>query len=278
MSFNGPNNGVWTLQSTAASQKYAPPAGFSAWDSAAPTHSPQALAYLARTVGGDEGGNGANIATLIDGLVSDGVWAKLDALYVLAQQNQSDALLNLVGTNYGLTGAATFVAYKGFSAFPSVGMDTGFNPATSPSPHITQNNGSAGAWAYDLIDAGQQIGNGNNIGNVSIVGNSSGTFYGFVFVGAGGNQTTSPGGNGLFSCDRSSVNRTDFNYNGASFFVSTNASTTPVSANMTIGALGDGASVQHTLSAAFIGASLGAAGQLALYNRLRTYMSSVGVP
>ena len=60
-------------------------------------------AYLARTVGGNEGGNGANIATLIDGLVSDGVWAKLDALYVLAQQNQSDALLNLVGTSYGLT-------------------------------------------------------------------------------------------------------------------------------------------------------------------------------
>ena len=35
-------------------------------------------AYLARTVGGNEGGNGANIAALIDGLVSDGVWAKLD--------------------------------------------------------------------------------------------------------------------------------------------------------------------------------------------------------
>ena len=94
---------VWTLQSTAASQKYAPPSGFSAWDSAAPTNSPQALAYLARTVGGNEGGNGANIATLIDGLVSDGVWAKLDALYVLAQQNATDALLNLVGTSYGLT-------------------------------------------------------------------------------------------------------------------------------------------------------------------------------
>ena len=50
-------------------------------------NTPQALAYLARTVGGNEGGNGANIATLIDGLVSDGVWAKLDCLYVLAQQN-----------------------------------------------------------------------------------------------------------------------------------------------------------------------------------------------
>ena len=31
MTFYGTGNGVWTLQSTAASQKYAPPAGFSAW-------------------------------------------------------------------------------------------------------------------------------------------------------------------------------------------------------------------------------------------------------
>ena len=29
--FNGPNVGVWTLQASAASQKYAPPSGFSAW-------------------------------------------------------------------------------------------------------------------------------------------------------------------------------------------------------------------------------------------------------
>ena len=70
---------------------------------AAPSHSAEALAYLARTVGGNEGGNGANIATLIDGLVSDGVWAKLDALYVLAQQNETDALLNLIRTSYSLT-------------------------------------------------------------------------------------------------------------------------------------------------------------------------------
>ena len=31
MSFNGPNHGVWTLQPTAASQKYAPPSGFTPW-------------------------------------------------------------------------------------------------------------------------------------------------------------------------------------------------------------------------------------------------------
>ena len=102
-------------------------------------HSPQALAYLARTVGGDEGGNGANIATLIDGLVSDGVWAKLDAFYVLAQQNQTDALLNLVGTSYWVNICSGFAwrerspfTLSGyFRGFPKAILDTGFNPATA---------------------------------------------------------------------------------------------------------------------------------------------------
>ena len=104
--------------------------------SAAPSHSAEALAYLARTVGGNEGGNGANIATLIDGLVSDGVWAKLDALYVLAQQNQTDALLNLIGTSYGLTSVGLehkrlcFTAIWGSLVSRSDYLNTGFDPST----------------------------------------------------------------------------------------------------------------------------------------------------
>ena len=141
----GPGSGTWTLQSTAASQKYAPPSGFTPWDGAA-AHSSQALAYLARTVGGNEGGNGTNIATLIDGLVADGVWAKLDALYVLAQQNQTDALLNLVGTSYSLTtsGAPTFTSYVGFNGGGSSYLITGFNPISAISPNYTRDSANFG--------------------------------------------------------------------------------------------------------------------------------------
>ena len=154
MSLQGPTDGVWTLQSAAASQKYAPPSGFSAWDSAAPTHSPQALAYLARTVGGNEGGNGANIATLIDGLVSDGVWAKLDALYVLAQQNQSDALLNLVGTSYALTVGSwrrspAFTLYRGSLDFAQLAWIQGLIRRSRQARILHKISASLGAWAYD---------------------------------------------------------------------------------------------------------------------------------
>ena len=288
LTLQGPNAGVYTLQSTAASQKYAPPSGFVAWDGAgtAPSHSAEALAYLARTVGGDEGGNGANIATLIDGLVSDGVWAKLDALYVLAQQNQSDAMLNLIGTSYGLTSvgllrSVIFTSYVGFGGFHSgVYLDTGFNPAAATSPKFIQNAASLGAWGSGTGGEVQPT-MGNDGGSVAglshLYTNVSGSFYARVngVVGA----VPSTGAAGLYVGDRPSSATVVPYYNGAAQAAQSATSDIPLNVNIWIGTAPNvsGATAQ-TLSAAFIGASLGAAGQLALYNRLRTYMSSVGVP
>ena len=274
MAFRTVNNGVWTLQSTAASQKYAPPAGFSAWDGGvAPTHSSQA-AYLARTVGGNEGGNGENIATLIDGLVADGVWAKLDCLYVLAQQNQTDAALNLIGTSYGLTplalekAAPTFTSYVGFNNNGGK-IDTGFNSITAPSPHYTTNSASFGAWSYSVVSGSTFAliydGPTTNLyesypglGVLARVNNGS----------VSGVTTTIT--KGLIAGDRPDALNVYPYQNGASagplaFASATNDNSTFIVGNGTT----------QILSAAFIGASLGASGQLALYNRLNTYMTAV---
>ena len=53
-------------------------------------------------------------------------------------------------------------------------------------------------------------------------------------------------------------------------------SVTPTNANFTLGVVGGFASSQ-IVSGAFLGGSLGAAGNLAIYNRLRTYMTAVGL-
>ena len=287
-----PGNGSWTLQSTAASQKYAPPSGFSAWDSAAPTHSAQALAYLARTVGGNEGGNGANIATLIDGLVSDGVWAKLDALYVLAQQNATDALLNLVGTSYGMTTvgllkdvpslrSAPFTSYVGFGPFVAQYLATGFNPSTATSPQFTQNSASFGVWTIaSVVEPVSQMGN-------SIAGSSGeshiyndftdGNFYARLNNATVGGVPV-PGTKGLFVGDRASSSAVVPYWNGTAQASQSSTSQAPLNSPFDVGAATGAGSTGQQLSAAFIGASLGAAGQLALYNRLRTYMTSIGVP
>jgi F5/8 type C domain len=254
------------------------------------THSSQALAYLARTVGGDEGGNGANIATLIDGLVSDGVWAKLDALYVLAQQNQSDALLNLIGTSYGLAinnalaasdpriSNVVFTSYKGFSGFsPGAGfLDTGLNAVMASGLHYTQNSASFGAWSYATTSDQNAI---MGTGSVTQIFDN---YAGSVFYARTNNASVSSVPTsitkGLFVGDRPDASNVFPYQNGVSAGAIGAASQAMDNSNFWIGgAVGQGVTAQ-TLSAAFIGASLGAAGQLALYNRLRTYMTSIGVP
>lgn len=268
--------GLLTLHATLASLKYAPPSGFSAWDggSGGSAHSAQAVAYLARTVGGNEGGNGENVATLIDGLVADGVWAKLNCLYLLAQQNATDAKLNLIGASNTLpTNTATFTVYKGYSLFPTLGIDTGFNAST-----LNPNSFSIGAWCYaSPEDAKSQIGTSDS--GVYLVSNDGGaptiTAMGLVAISYGSTVA------GLYSADITSSTTAPIYINGVNpggdGFGATSALE---SQTVLIGAARpSGYNTAGTISAAYIGnASMGATLQLALYNRLRTYMTAVGVP
>ena len=246
----------------------------------------QALAYLARTVGGNEGGNGTNVANLIDGLVADGVWSKLDCLYVLAQQNETDAKLNLIGTSYTATNVGTpnFTAYQGFYGFAIsiTYLNTNFNPATATSPNFTQNSASFGFWAYAIVASdSDEIGNTSNgsLGESNIFSDyTGGNFYARVTNGTIA-AVPDPGTQGLYVGDRSSSASVVPYWNGMAQATQSGASQSPNSSPFTIGwVVGSGSASEEIISAAFIGASLGSAGQLALYNRLRTYMTAVGVP
>lgn len=244
-----------------------------------PGHSAQALAYLARTVGGNEGGNGENIATLIDGLVADGVWAKLDALYVLAQQNATDALLNLIGTSYTAAnvGGSTFTAYKGFIAVGASYLNTTFDPTTAPSPHYTQNSASLGAWSYAVTPSSNTLMTDYFGGQSSLFDNYSGTTFYARINDATGTGVTTTITKGLFAGDRTNASNVYPYQNGISIGPVSSTSTPLATSGNGVKVIGTG-NTSEIISAAFIGASLGAAGQLALYNRLRTYMTVIGVP
>jgi hypothetical protein len=272
----GGGTGGWTLQATAASQTYPPPAGFVAWDSGSPPSASQA--YLARTVGGNEGGNAANITALIDGLVADGVWSKLDAFYLPAQQNATDALLNLVGTSYPLTGTATFTTYQGFSGFSGSALDTGFNPTTASSPKFTQDSASISGWSYNGGN-GALISNNPSPANAAILVNTFSNDYTDVNnVGGGGppDYIASGGWFGLYSGDRNSATNVTFYLNGGNAQNYAQSSGTPNSSNLAVGSSAGAYPFSGIISEAHIGASLGSAGQAALYNRLLTYMTAVG--
>ena len=73
-----------------------------------------AAAFLARTSGLNATHTNAYTA-LINGLVSDAIWAKLDVLYLFATQDQTTALLNLVSASFTavIHGAPPFAADNG---------------------------------------------------------------------------------------------------------------------------------------------------------------------
>ncbi len=240
----------------------------------------QATAYLARAPG--ETTHAADLTALICGLVTDGVWGQLDALYVLAQQTAADALLNLVGTSYTATNTGVpFVAYQGFGPFGGGYLNTNFNAATAPSPQFTQNNASFGAWlgTFDAASSAAVFGNSATgaTGESHIYPDNGGQFY-VRLNNPAASGVPDPATTGLYVGDRPSSTTVTPYFNGA---VSTGpaASTSQPVFNgvFTIGLVAT-AGTDEVIAEAHIGASLGSAGNLALYTRLRTYMTAVGVP
>jgi hypothetical protein len=107
----------------------------------------QTTAFLART-SGLSGTETAAYKALINGLVADGNFALLDALYIFATNTTATANLNLVSTSYGLTqnGTVAFSADHGYAGDGSTGyLDTGFVPSTAAG-NYTQNSASHGTY------------------------------------------------------------------------------------------------------------------------------------
>jgi hypothetical protein len=257
----------------------------------------QATTHLARTVGNNEGGNAVNISNLICGLVVDGVidgdlspivsgkpagktlpgcGSHLDTLYVYAQQNGIDAMLNICGTNYtgGNAGTVAFTSYVGLNGYNLGGITySNFNPTTATSPHFTLNNGSFGVWAYDAFsDPKPQMGNGN-----TYLYDNAPNFYPRVNDSNPANVTTTIT-KGLFVAERRDAANVYGYQNGVSSAAMAAASTGVTNDMFYIGGINGVAYTAQTLSEVHIGGALGDTLNLALYNRLRTYMTAVGVP
>lgn len=106
----------------------------------------------------------------LDALWRSGSWSLMDALYVMAAQDEAAATLNWISTSYGLTatGSPTFAAYRGYTPDGSTTfLDTGFNPTTAGGKftlnsshlagwHLT-NNINGAAHSYDLGSANSRI-------------------------------------------------------------------------------------------------------------------------
>ena len=245
--------------------------------------SAQVSQFLSRTTGLDATHTNAYTA-LIDGLVADGVWTKLDALYVFATQNTTNALLNLKSASYTPTvaGTLTFTADDGYklSGGGTSYINTNFNASTAGG-NYTQNSAHLSVWIFstDAI-----LGGG--------IGTASGANQQYVFENYGGGGTayyrincTDGGVNGAVASgvghalgNRSSASAMQGYRNGVSIISGSSTSTGMNNSNFTFPNLRDGETDDGVCSGGSIGGSLTAGEVTSLYNRLRTYMTAVGVP
>jgi hypothetical protein len=259
---------------------------------AAPEFSAEVTQFLDR-VATQSGPRQVAYAALIDGLVADGIWAKLDALYIFAAAESATALENLKQDNYHCTvnGSPTFAAddgYTGVAASTTVYLDTGFNPSTA-SGNYTLNSAHASVWCFE-----DHEGNGSEIA----MGLST-TGFGAINVmmiprfntddaharinEAVSTVVTVANCAGHLLGSRTSSTAGEYYLNGTSLGTSNLATDALINGNVyilgnnTVG-VGPEFGGAFKLSAASLGSGLNDTEASDFNDHLRTYMTAVGVP
>ena len=113
------------------------------------TPCPQASAFLSRTDGLTARERKAYVR-LINGMVKDGSWDKLDALYIFATNTTTTANLNLISTSFGLTqvvGPLTFTADRGYTGVAGNALNT--NLVLTAATKYTLNNAATGGYVLN---------------------------------------------------------------------------------------------------------------------------------
>jgi hypothetical protein len=243
-----------------------------------------ASAFLARTSGLDTTHINA-YTDLINGLDTDGLFSKFDLLHVYATQDSTTAKLNLVSSSYPATtvsGPPTFTTDRGFTSASGGYFNTGFNATTASSPKYTLNSAHLSVWSLTSSQFSADV---LGIANSAIINPRFTDNNGYHNVnGAGGSAVASTDGSGHFTANRSASNALQAYKNGSSI-LSNSAASTSLSNNVIFTLAGNNGAGSPTFpvnacqtAAVSIGSSLNSTDATNFYNRLRTYMTAVGVP
>lgn len=236
----------------------------------------ETTAFLART-SGLNGTHTNAYKALINGLVADGIFSKLDSLYIFATDTSANALLSLVSATYNATllGTPTFTADAGYSGCTTSNfIQTNFVPSTALSPKFTQNSATAFAWSNTSGQiAGGILGlqSGGNLyiytrhtTDVSFYGTNDATFA----------SVANTDGSGLYAGNRSASNAIQGYKNGSSVMTGSPASTSVGVTTITFGE-GNGAGWNGVMMAGGFGQSLSGTEHANLYARIHTYLQTI---
>lgn len=251
--------------------------------------------FLARVTTQDTSHHNA-YAALIDGLVADSLWAKLDALYIFAAAEIATARTNLKSSSFGLTSTAepTFAADVGYTGDGlTTYLNTQFTPSTGGSQYGL-NSGSYGVYSRTNVagNGDTQMGgnwdvasflniwqntattpiysvNGNSISSATVVTDTSGMYVVSRTAASGAGAVslyryTTAGGAGTGLIDAST--------NAAAALNTTPIYIFAVDANNSPSGF-----CPYNMTAAFIGGGLNATEANNLSSRINTYMTTFSI-
>jgi hypothetical protein len=226
------------------------------------------------------------VNTMVVGMKADGVWAKLDGLWIFAGENTPSALTDMVATRLASTAvsAPAFTIDRGYTGNGTANfVDTTWNPVTN-AVNFSNNSAHWSVWsltagAIGTFDFGNVYGDNGN--HILCEFTDTNAYFRINSTNAGPTNGPSPG-TGHFIGSRTSAVQVDGYRNGASIGTSgADAESNPESRTVWACGCNDGitpvfSTRQQAMCSA--GGGLTAADATNFYNRLRTYMSAIGVP
>jgi hypothetical protein len=228
------------------------------------------------------------VNTLIAGLKTDGIWTKLDRLWLFAAENSQSALRDLVAASAATAvNSPTFAADDGFTGDGATSyVDTNYNPTVSGTNYVLD-SAHIGVWnnTVDTTDTSCTVGAvGGSFNEIFIVYGNEGNKTAITINNGGPTFTLTTVvevSTGFWQANRSGASATQIYRNGASVGSGTVASSQLCNAEFYACALNnDGTpalfSVNQVAAASF-GGSLNTTESDALYDRLQTYMTAVGL-
>lgn len=219
-------------------------------------------------------------------LIADGIWAKLDILYVFATDGDGNfALINWItpaSFQCSLVNAPTFTANAGYTGNGTTSyLDTNWIPSTN-GVNYTLNSASfggkinSGSASTTTVEFGAST--ASNVSGAYLFGRLSGSAtyranMGFSRAAA----TASPVG--FWHGDRDLLASTHLYKDGAVFITATDNSVNSPDVSMTVGCMNNGGTKQNfsarQVSMFFAGGSLNSTEATALYNAWNTYQTSL---
>ncbi len=262
-----------------------------AFDPASGGASPEVSQFLSRT-SGLSGTETTAYTTMIDGLVTDGIWSKIDGLYIFATNTTTTANLNVKSSSFGLTqtGTITFTADQGYTPNGSTGfLNTAYTPSSSGGS-LTQNSAFAAVYirtsrtsSATVAQMGAFSGGSNSLYLIPDI--SSGTMDAIMNAGAGSMNFTQADTDiqGFWVASRTGSTTTNaFNFRTGTSSLGSNAtaSTGLSTDSIYIGAMNNGGSAAFFAgdqqAAVAFGGGLTSGEALSLSNRVNAYITAVG--